>query len=109
MEVHCLFCQIIRREKPAEIVYEDDVVTVFKDKFPHAPVHLLVVPRKHIRSINDLSIEDSGIVSSMIFRAKELAHEFGVSESGYRLFFNVGRGAGQVIWHLHLHLTGGWA
>ena len=109
METHCLFCRIIRREKPAEIVYEDPIVTAFKDKFPHAPVHLLIVPRKHIRSINDLSREDSDIVSAMIFKAKDLAAEVGVSSSGYRLSFNVERGAGQVIWHLHLHLTGGWA
>jgi histidine triad (HIT) family protein len=108
-EEHCLFCQIIRREKPAEIVYEDAVVTAFKDKYPHAPVHLLIVPRKHIRSINDLTAEDLGIVSAMIFKAKDLALEFGVSQTGYRLSFNVERGAGQVIWHLHLHLTGGWA
>jgi histidine triad (HIT) family protein len=108
-EEHCLFCQIVRREKPAEIVYEDATVTAFKDKYPHAPVHLLIVPRKHIRSINDLVAEDSGIVSAMIFKAKDLALEFGVSPTGYRLSFNVERGAGQVIWHLHLHLTGGWA
>lgn len=108
METHCLFCQIIRREKPAEIVYEDNTLTVFKDKYPHAPVHLLIVPRKHIRSVNDLAAEDSGLVAAMILKAKDLAREFRVSESGYRLSFNVERGAGQVIWHLHLHLTGGW-
>ena len=107
-EKHCLFCQIIAREKPAEIVYEDAVVTAFKDKYPHAPVHLLIVPRKHIRSINDLTAGDADIVSAMIFKAKDLAREFGISQSGYQLSINVERGAGQVIWHLHLHLEGGW-
>jgi len=81
---------------------------VFKDAYPHAPVHLLIVPKKHIRSVNDLVDEDRNIISEMIFRAKEIAREFGVNTSGYRLSFNVERGAGQVIFHLHLHLTGGW-
>ena len=108
MGADCLFCQIIRKERPAEFVFEDESLVVFKDAYPHAPVHLLIVPKKHIRSINDLADGDRKIISEMIFRAKEMAREFGVSTSGYRLSFNVERGAGQVIFHLHLHLTGGW-
>ena len=81
---------------------------VFKDAYTHAPVHLLIVPKKHIRSVNDLVDEDRKIISDMIFKAKEMAREFGVNTSGYRLSFNVEGGAGQVIFHLHLHLTGGW-
>ena len=104
----CLFCQIIRKERAAEFVFEDQSIVVFKDAYPHAPVHLLIVPKKHIRSVNDLVDEDRNIISEMIFRAKEIAREFGVNTSGYRLSFNVERGAGQVIFHLHLHLTGGW-
>jgi histidine triad (HIT) family protein len=108
MEPDCLFCQIIRRERPAEFVYEDESLVVFNDAYPHAPVHLLIVPRKHIRSINDLAEEDRNIISEMIFRAKEMARQVSVNTSGYKLVFNVERGAGQVIFHLHLHLTGGW-
>jgi histidine triad (HIT) family protein len=104
----CIFCQIIRKERAAEFVFEDESIVVFKDAYPHAPVHLLIVPKKHIRSVNDLVDEDRNIISEMIFRAKEIAREFGVNTSGYRLSFNVERGAGQVIFHLHLHLTGGW-
>jgi histidine triad (HIT) family protein len=106
--IDCLFCQIIKKERPAEFVYEDDVLAVFKDAYPHAPVHLLIVPKKHIRSINDLADEDREIISEMIFRARQVARQVSVNTSGYKLTLNVERGAGQVIFHLHLHLTAGW-
>jgi len=109
VEPDCHFCQIIRKERPAELIYEDKSLVVFKDAYPHAPVHLLIVPRKHIRSVNDLADEDRQIISEMIFRARDVARTVGVNASGYKLSFNVERGAGQVIFHLHLHLTGGWA
>ncbi len=108
MERNCTFCQIIRGEKPAAIVYRDDSLIVFKDIYPHAPVHLLIVPKKHIRSLNDLTEQDNGIVSEMIWRAKEIAREQGISGTGYKVLFNVERGGGQVIFHLHMHLIGGW-
>jgi histidine triad (HIT) family protein len=108
MERNCTFCQIIRREKPAEIVYQDDALIVFKDIYPHAPVHLLIVPKKHIRSLNDLTEQDQGIVSKMIWTAKEMARKQGISGTGYKILFNVERGGGQVIFHLHMHLMGGW-
>jgi histidine triad (HIT) family protein len=108
MHADCLFCQIIRKERPAEFIYEDDTLVVFKDAYPHAPVHLLIVPKKHIRGINDLADEDREIISEMIFRAREMARQAAVNISGYKLTFNVERGAGQVIFHLHLHLTAGW-
>ena len=108
METSCIFCQIIRGEKPAEIVYRDESMIAFKDIHPHAPVHLLIVPKKHIRSVNDLADEDKGIISEMIFRAKALAGETAISRSGYKILFNVERGGGQVIFHLHMHLVGGW-
>ena len=108
MENNCIFCQIIRGEKPADFVYQDESLVVFKDIRPHAPVHLLVVPRKHIRSVNDLTEEDTPIVSEMIFKAKKIARDQEVSESGYKLLFNIERGGGQVIFHLHMHLLGGW-
>ena len=108
MDPRCIFCQIIRGEKSAEIVYQDDILIAFKDIHPHAPVHLLIVPKEHIRSLNDLREEDKGILSEMIWRARETAREQGIDKSGYKLLFNVERGGGQVIFHLHMHLMGGW-
>ena len=108
MEKECPFCQIIRGETPAQILYQDNSLIVFKDIHPHAPVHFLIVPKKHIRSINDLEQEDKEMISEMIWRAREMAKEQGISRSGYKLLFNVERGAGQVIFHVHLHLIGGW-
>jgi histidine triad (HIT) family protein len=104
----CIFCKIIKGEQKADIVYQDELLVVFKDIRPHAPVHLLIVPRRHIRSINDLKEEDQEIVFRMIVKAKEMAEKHSISDSGYRLLFNVERGGGQVIFHLHLHLLGGW-
>jgi histidine triad (HIT) family protein len=109
MEQDCLFCQIAAGTKPADIVYEDDVLVAFRDINPHAPVHVLLVPKKHIRSINDLNPDDAPLVASMVMRARDLARTLHVDRTGYRLQVNVERGAGQVIFHLHMHLTGGWA
>ena len=108
MEKNCVFCQIIRGEKPADFVYQDESMVVFKDIRPHAPVHLLFVPKKHIRSLNDLTEENTPIISEMIFKAKKIARDQEVSESGYKLLFNIERGGGQVIFHLHMHLLAGW-
>ncbi|MBI9077956.1 MAG: histidine triad nucleotide-binding protein [Desulfatibacillum sp.] len=108
MEQDCIFCQIAAKNSPASIVFENENLIVFKDINPHAPVHLLIVPKKHIRSVNDITPEDSAIVSEMIFTGKEMAKQTGVNESGYNLLFNVERGGGQVIFHLHLHMLGGW-
>ena len=108
MSNDCVFCKIINREIPTEFLYEDDDCVVFKDINPHAPVHLLLVPKKHIRSINDLQKEDGSIVSGLLTIAKDMAKAQGVNESGYKLLFNVEKGGGQVIFHLHLHLIGGW-
>ncbi len=104
----CLFCKIVDGEVPSHFLHEDDNYVVFRDIKPHAPVHLLIVPKRHIRSINDLTEADSGIVSGLFLLAKEMAEKEGVDKSGYKLLFNVERGGGQVIFHLHLHLLGGW-
>jgi histidine triad (HIT) family protein len=108
METNCVFCQIARGEKPAEILYQDQSILVFKDIHPHAPVHLLIVPKKHIRSLNDLTEQDGHLLSDMILRGKMIAQSQSIAQSGYKLLFNVERGGGQVIFHLHLHLLGGW-
>jgi histidine triad (HIT) family protein len=108
MEKDCTFCKIIRGEKSAEFLYQDESLVVFKDIRPHAPVHLLIVPREHIRSLNDLEEKDKDMMFRMILQAKKMAKKHSIAESGYRLVFNVERGGGQVIFHLHLHLLGGW-
>ena len=104
----CIFCEIIRGEKSADFVYRGDSVVAFKDIKPHAPVHILLVPKKHIRSINDLTDEDRPIISNLILRAQKISEELGIAQSGYKLVFNVERGGGQFVFHLHLHLVGGW-
>ena len=104
----CIFCQIAHGQTSTEILYRTDTLVVFKDINPHAPVHLLFVPKKHIRSINDLTDADQEILSELVMVAKEMAKEHGVAKSGYKLLYNVERGGGQVIFHLHLHLIGGW-
>ena len=109
MEHDCIFCQIVRGEQPADFLYRDSSLVVFRDIHPEAPVHLLIAPRRHLRSINDVTEEDRPIISEMIFRGKEMAREQGIAASGYKLLFNVERGGGQVIFHLHLHLLGGWS
>jgi histidine triad (HIT) family protein len=104
----CLFCQIVRGEKHADHVYSGETVVAFDDIHPQAPVHILIVPRKHIRSINDIEDEDRPVMAELIYTARRLAEEKGIARSGYKLAFNVERGAGQYIFHLHLHLIGGW-
>ena len=108
MEKGCIFCSIANGETPTKFLFENDILVVFKDINPQAPVHLLIVPRKHIRSINDLTEEDKKIVSEIIMTGRDMAKQEGVSESGYKLLFNVEKGGGQIIFHLHLHLFGGW-
>jgi len=108
MEKDCIFCKIVDGEMSTEFLYENDTIVVFKDINPVAPVHLLIVSKKHIRSINDLEQEDKKIVSEMIIVGKDMAKKQGVAKSGYKLIFNVEKGGGQIIFHLHLHLIGGW-
>jgi len=106
MSNDCIFCEIIRGDKPAEFVYHGDTVVAFNDINPKAPVHILVVPKKHIRSINDLTEADRDVVAELIFRAKEIAKDQGIARTGYKLTFNVERGGGQLVFHLHMHLVG---
>ncbi len=108
MEKGCIFCKIVNGEIPTEFLYQDDKLIVFRDINPHAPVHILIVPKKHMRSINDLTENDREIISHMIMVGKDMAKKESVNLSGYKLLFNVERGGGQVIFHLHLHLIGGW-
>jgi histidine triad (HIT) family protein len=103
-EDKCTFCRIVNGKTDTDILYAGQTVVVFRDIHPQAPVHLLIVPRRHIRSVNDLTDEDRPIAADMLLVARQMAVEQGVAGSGYRLFFNVERGGGQVIFHLHMHL-----
>ena len=103
----CLFCRIVAGEIPGAIVYQDEKVVAFKDINPQAPMHLLIVPRQHIASLNDLSPADDGIVGEMIRRAAALAAEHGHADRGYRTLFNCNADAGQTVFHIHLHVLGG--
>jgi histidine triad (HIT) family protein len=108
MAEDCIFCKIVNGETDTRFVHENEQLVVFKDINPAAPVHLLIVPRRHIRGVNELSEGDRDLVAEMILTAKEMAREFSIDKSGYRIFFNVERGGGQLVFHLHLHLMGGW-
>src|SRR5262245_15298951 len=103
----CLFCKIAKKEIPSSVVYEDDRVLAFNDINPQGPTHVLVVPKQHIASLNDLSSEHDAIVGELVRRAAAIAKERGISESGFRTVFNTNREAGQTVFHIHLHLIGG--
>jgi len=103
----CLFCKIIERKIPSTVVYEDDRVMAFTDIDPQAPTHVLIVPKRHIATLNDIGTEDDQIIGELVRRAAAIAKERGFSESGYRALFNTNRGAGQSVFHIHLHLLGG--
>jgi histidine triad (HIT) family protein len=105
----CLFCKIINREVPGSIVYEDDRVLAFNDLNPQAPTHVLLVPKRHIASLNDLAVSDDSIVGELVRRAAAIAAERGFAAGGYRTVFNTNRDAGQTVFHIHLHLLGGRA
>lgn len=103
----CTFCKIISGDLPGKIVYQDGETTAFRDIHPVAPTHILIVPNKHIESINDISSRDEGLVGHLLLVARDLAAKEGIANSGYRLIINTGRNANQTIFHLHLHLIGG--
>ncbi len=105
----CIFCKIASHEIQSDIVYEDEELVAFKDINPQAPVHILIIPRKHIPTINDLSAEDSELIGKMVLLAKKLAADMEIAERGYRLVFNCNREGGQMVFHIHLHLLGGRA
>jgi histidine triad (HIT) family protein len=103
----CLFCRIIAREIPASIVYEDDRMIAFNDINPQAPTHVLIVPRRHIETLNVLEPGDDQLVGELVRRAAALARERGIADNGYRTIFNTNREAGQTVFHIHMHLLGG--
>ena len=103
----CLFCRLAAGEIPASIVYEDAQLVAFEDITPQAPTHVLVIPRRHIATLNDLGPEDEALVGEMTRRAAAIAKEQGLAERGYRVLFNCNADAGQTVFHIHMHLLGG--
>jgi len=103
----CIFCKIIAGKGSSQLLYQDELVSGFRDHHPVAPVHVLVVPNKHIASVNDLTSEDEALMGHLVTVARELARQEGVDRSGYRLVVNTGPQGGQRVYHIHLHLLGG--
>jgi histidine triad (HIT) family protein len=103
----CIFCKIVNGEIPSDSVYQDEEIIAFRDINPQAPVHIVIIPRKHIASLSDLSQGDSALVGRMVLVANKLAKEEGIAEKGYRVVINCGKEGGQLVPHLHLHLVGG--
>ena len=103
----CLFCKIVAGKIPADLLYEDDHVVAFKDINPQAPVHHLIIPKKHIATINNLDLEDEVIAGKLFLAAKAIAEKEGVAKHGYRTVMNCGESAGQTVFHIHMHLLAG--
>lgn len=103
----CVFCKIVKKEVPVEAKFEDDEILAFPSNQPEAPIHIIIIPRRHIRDISTLKNSDAELLGKMILVGQKLAEENKIVESGYRLVFNVGPHAGQSVYHLHLHLLGG--
>lgn len=105
----CLFCKLIDKQIPAEILYEDDHVLAFKDINPQAPHHFLVIPKQHIATLNDANDEDAQLLGRLSLAAAKVAEQLGISESGYRTTMNCNEHGGQTVYHIHLHVLGGKA
>lgn len=106
-ETNCLFCRIIAGEIPAELIHRDDQCVVIRDTNPQAPTHLLVIPRDHLESLDEAARQDEAMLGHLLRTAARLANEQGLNESGYRTVINTGAGAGQSVFHLHVHVLGG--
>lgn len=103
----CLFCRILKGDIPADVIFESDSAIAFRDINPQAPTHVLIIPRKHIATINDIAPEDHAVVGSLYAAAKAIAAQEGFSDDGYRAVMNCNEAAGQTVFHIHLHLLGG--
>lgn len=103
----CLFCRIIERKTPAKIVFEDETAVAFEDINPQAPTHILIVPRRHLASISEMTAGDAPLIGHLFEVARDLAAKRGIAAGGYRTVINTGREAGQSVFHIHLHLLGG--
>ena len=107
LDPNCIFCKIIEKKIPAQIIHEDEYAIAFEDLNPQAPVHALIVPKKHIADIHSIAISDREIIGHLFFVAKTIAVQKGLEQGGYRMVINNGRDAGQTVFHIHLHLLSG--
>ena len=107
LDPHCIFCKIIEKKIPSKIVYEDELATAFEDANPQAPIHTLVAPKKHIPDIHSMTEADREIIGHLFFAARKIAENKGLDMNGYRMVINNGPGAGQTVFHIHLHLLSG--
>ncbi|MFW2373362.1 MAG: histidine triad nucleotide-binding protein [Gammaproteobacteria bacterium] len=103
----CIFCKIISGDIPGDIVFQDDDVLAFRDLNPQAPTHILIIPKKHISTLNDVQTDDAELVGKMYLAAKKFATDEGIAEAGYRTVMNCNAQAGQTVFHIHLHVLGG--
>ena len=103
----CLFCRIIEKQIPAKIVHEDDQTLAFDDINPQAPVHTLIIPKKHVMAVQDCGVQDYGLLAQLLVTCAKVAKQKGLTESGYRIVANTGKNSGQTVFHLHLHVLGG--
>ena len=104
---NCIFCQIINKELPSTVVYEDEMSIAFKDINPQSPEHILVVPKKHIRSLVEINENDRNLMGHLLYVSKNIASDLGISEKGFRIVLNSGLESGQSVWHIHFHVMGG--
>lgn len=107
MQPSCIFCKIAARQLPGDIVFEDDEMIAFNDIGPQAPVHVLIIPKRHVSTVNELTDEDAALIGRLTLRARAIAAARGVAESGFRLILNCNAEGGQTVYHVHLHLLGG--
>jgi len=105
--MNCIFCKIIAGTLPARLIYEDETIVAVDDLYPKAPQHKLIIPRKHLATLNDVTEEDKQLLGHMMYVAQKLAQKFGIADSGYRVLMNCNNDGGQEVFHLHLHLMGG--
>jgi histidine triad (HIT) family protein len=103
----CIFCKIVNKEIPAKVVFEDDWILAFDDINPQAPIHVLLIPKEHFASLNDIPEEKKDLIAHILFKARQVALEKGIKESGYRIVLNTARDSGQDVFHIHFHVLGG--
>jgi len=104
---NCIFCKIAKKEIPAKVVYEDETILAFEDLHPKAPTHVLIIPKDHFASLNDVPEDRSDLLAHILIKARQIAQDKGIAESGYRVVLNTARDSGQEVFHIHFHLLGG--
>lgn len=107
MKPDCLFCKIVARQLPSDVVFEDAEILAFNDINPQAPTHVLIIPKQHVATVNDVADADAAVFSTLVLAARKIATDLGIAQPGYRLLFNCNVAGGQTVYHLHLHLLGG--